>query len=204
MRQQMWGQLWGNGNIRSESHPAQTKTAAFLLTGDRAVNFSTSASILRRTCIGALSHELVSVKWWPDPHCHPLAHPCLYHPRSAERGCGRGHGPPGCKIPPKNACANSSKLCWCNTSAQRKRLALTAMLYPVGIDNTSIFGLVFPNIAAGCTAAICWCFTRHCCWHRNFQLSTSVFSWCVFNYSSSGSMKKIPRDCLAFSSIVSR
>ena len=35
--------------------------------------------------------------------------------------------------------------------------------------------LCFPNTAAGFPAAIYWCFTRHCCWHRNFQLSTSVF-----------------------------
>ena len=49
----------------------------------------------------------------------------------------------------------------------------------VGINNTSILGLVFPNIAASCPAAIYWCFTRHCCWHRNFQHLTSVFSWCV-------------------------
>ena len=40
---------------------------------------------------------------------------------------------------------------------------------------TSILGLVLPNIAAGFSAAMCWCFSRHCCWHRNFQLSTSVF-----------------------------
>ena len=45
----------------------------------------------------------------------------------------------------------------------------------VGIDNTSIFGLVFPNTAAGFPAAIYWCFTRHCCGHRNFKLSTRVF-----------------------------
>ena len=44
----------------------------------------------------------------------------------------------------------------------------------VGTNNTSTFGLAFPNTAAGFSAAIYWCFTRHCCWHRNFQLSTSV------------------------------
>ena len=49
----------------------------------------------------------------------------------------------------------------------------------VGIDNTSIFGLVFPNIAAGFTAAIQWCFTRHCCWHRNFPTFYERFSWSV-------------------------
>ena len=48
----------------------------------------------------------------------------------------------------------------------------------VGIDNTSIFGLVFPNIATSFLVAIYW-FFRHCCWHRHFQLSTNVFSWCV-------------------------
>ena len=41
----------------------------------------------------------------------------------------------------------------------------------VGIDNTSILGLVFTNIAAGFSTAICWCFTWHCCWHRNFHFS---------------------------------
>ena len=54
----------------------------------------------------------------------------------------------------------------------------TFQSYPyrfVGIDNTSIFGLAFLNTPAGLTAAICWCFTKHCCWHRNFLLSTSVF-----------------------------
>ena len=28
---------------------------------------------------------------------------------------------------------------------------------------------------AGFTAAFCWCYARHCCWHRIFQLSTIVF-----------------------------
>ena len=37
--------------------------------------------------------------------------------------------------------------------------------------------LSFPKTAAGFAAAIYWCFTRHCCWHRNFQLSTSVVVW---------------------------
>ena len=65
----------------------------------------------------------------------------------------------------------------------------------VSFDNTSIFRLVFPNTAAAFTAAIYWCFTWHCCWHRNFQLSTTVF------HGSSGSMKKIPRNLLAISSL---
>ena len=38
-----------------------------------------------------------------------------------------------------------------------------------GIDNTNIFGLVFLDVAAGFTAAIWWCFTRHCGWHREFS-----------------------------------
>ena len=45
----------------------------------------------------------------------------------------------------------------------------------VRIDNTSIFGLAIPNTAAGFTAAIHRCSTKHCCGHRNFKLSTSVF-----------------------------
>ena len=45
----------------------------------------------------------------------------------------------------------------------------------VGIDNTRIFGLAFPNTAAGFSAAIYWCFTRHCCWYRNSQLPAAVF-----------------------------
>ena len=48
-----------------------------------------------------------------------------------------------------------------------------------GIDNTSIFGPAFPNIAAGFPAAIHWCFTRHCCWHQNFPTFYERFSWCV-------------------------
>ena len=51
----------------------------------------------------------------------------------------------------------------------------TFQSYSQGINNTSIFCLVFPSIAAGFPAAIYWCFTSHCYWHRNFQLSTSVF-----------------------------
>ena len=45
----------------------------------------------------------------------------------------------------------------------------------VGIDNTSVFGLVFPNTSAAFSAAVYWGFKRHCCWHPYFQLSTSVF-----------------------------
>ena len=70
----------------------------------------------------------------------------------------------------------------------------------VGIDSTSMFGLVFHQIAAGFLAAICWCFARHCCWHRNFQLATSVFH-CVYKFFIIWLMKKIPRNCMALSSI---
>ena len=45
----------------------------------------------------------------------------------------------------------------------------------VGINNTSVFSLAFPNIAGGFTTAVYRYFARHCCWHRNFQLSTSGF-----------------------------
>ena len=45
----------------------------------------------------------------------------------------------------------------------------------VGINNTSKFGFVFRNIAASFPAAMSWCFTKHCCWHRNCQLSTNFF-----------------------------
>ena len=49
----------------------------------------------------------------------------------------------------------------------------------VGIDNAGKFSLVFPNNAAGFTAAIYWCFTRHCCC---IGISTFYerFSWCVY------------------------
>ena len=59
----------------------------------------------------------------------------------------------------------------------------TFQSYPqsfVDIDNTSTFGLFLPNTAASFPAAIYWCPTRHCCWHRNLQLSTSIFLWCVW------------------------
>ena len=45
----------------------------------------------------------------------------------------------------------------------------------VDIDISSIFDLVFLSTAAGFSASIYWCFARHCCWHGNFQLPTSVF-----------------------------
>ena len=45
----------------------------------------------------------------------------------------------------------------------------------VGINNTSIFRLAFSNFAVGFSTALYRCFAKHCCWHRNFQLSTSGF-----------------------------
>ena len=37
------------------------------------------------------------------------------------------------------------------------------------------FCLAFPNIAVGSSTALYGYFARHCCWHRNFQLSPSGF-----------------------------
>ena len=73
----------------------------------------------------------------------------------------------------------------------------------VNFDNTSIFGLVFPNSAAGFPAAIFKCSTQHCCWRRTFQLSTSIFDH-VSKSSSSSSMKKMPHKLLAWSFVVFR
>ena len=57
----------------------------------------------------------------------------------------------------------------------------------VGINNTRIFGLAFPNTAAG--------------FNRGYLLVfCKAFFMVNLNSSSSGSMKKIPRSCLALSS----
>ena len=45
----------------------------------------------------------------------------------------------------------------------------------VGVNNTSVFCLAFPNIAVSFPTALYRYFARHRCWHRNFQLSTSGF-----------------------------
>ena len=45
----------------------------------------------------------------------------------------------------------------------------------VGINNTSVFSLSFSNTAMGFSTVLYRYFARHCCWHRNFQLSTSGF-----------------------------
>ena len=70
----------------------------------------------------------------------------------------------------------------------------------VGINNTSVCCPAFPNIAVGFTTALYRFFARHCCWHRNFQLSPGGFILSL-NSSSFGSMKNIPLNCLALSSI---
>ena len=44
----------------------------------------------------------------------------------------------------------------------------------VGFNCTSTFCLVFSNCATGFPARTMLKFTRHCCWHRNFQLSSSI------------------------------
>ena len=67
----------------------------------------------------------------------------------------------------------------------------------VNFDNTSMFCLAFPNSAASFSTAVYWCFARHCCRHRNFQLPTSVLMF--LKSSSSGSMKNIPCNFLALS-----
>ena len=69
----------------------------------------------------------------------------------------------------------------------------------VSLNNTSIFCLVLSNCATGFPVLTKLKSTRHCCWHRNLQLSTSIFHFSL-NSSSSSSMKKIPRDLLALSS----
>ena len=97
------------------------------------------------------------------------------------------------------------KLFWCYSLLLRSPVRHTFQSYPhrfVGIDNTSIFGLAVHQYWGKFShAAICWCLTRHCCWHRNFPTFYELFFIvCPLNSSSSGSMKKIPRNCLALSS----
>ena len=45
----------------------------------------------------------------------------------------------------------------------------------IGINNTIIFRLAFPNVAVGFSTALYRFFARPCCWHWNFQLSASGF-----------------------------
>ena len=45
----------------------------------------------------------------------------------------------------------------------------------VSFDNTNVFCLVCSHGAASFPATSAqWSFTKHCCWHRNFQNSTSI------------------------------
>ena len=60
----------------------------------------------------------------------------------------------------------------------------------VSFHNTSMFCLTFPNTAVGFPTVVYWCFARHCCWYRNFQLPTSVFLMMFLKSSSSGQWSK--------------
>ena len=72
-----------------------------------------------------------------------------------------------------------------------------------GFNNTSIFCLVFSNCATSLPVLMKLKSTRRCGWHRNFPCSTRLFPY-TMNSSSSGSMKKKPRNLLALSSFGSR
>ena len=47
----------------------------------------------------------------------------------------------------------------------------------VGLNNTSTFRLVFSNCTTSFPVQIMSKSTKHCGWHRNFQLSTSIFHY---------------------------
>ena len=70
----------------------------------------------------------------------------------------------------------------------------------VGINNTSEFCLAISNTAVGFSTALYRYFARHCCWHRNFQLSTSGFD-CELEFFIVWFNKNIPLNCLALSSL---
>ena len=70
----------------------------------------------------------------------------------------------------------------------------------VDIDNTSIFGVAFPNTAAGFAAAIYMCFYNALLLASKFPTLYERFFKVRLNSSSSGSMKKIPRNCQSLSS----
>ena len=69
-------------------------------------------------------------------------------------------------------------------------------------NNTSVFCLMFSNTAAGVPAALAyWSFTRHWCCHRNFHSNFPLAFFMIrMNSSSSGPIKKLPRNLLALSS----
>ena len=64
----------------------------------------------------------------------------------------------------------------------------------VGLNNTSIFVVCFPTVPE---AALCWWSwnLKQCCWHRNFQLSSSIFHQMLEFF-----IKEKPRNLLALSS----
>ena len=44
----------------------------------------------------------------------------------------------------------------------------------VGFNSTSVYCLVFSNCATSFPILVTLRFARHCCWHRNYQLSTRI------------------------------
>ena len=45
----------------------------------------------------------------------------------------------------------------------------------VGLNNTRIFRFALSNCATSFPVLLKLHSTRHCCWHRNFQLSSSIY-----------------------------
>ena len=70
----------------------------------------------------------------------------------------------------------------------------------VGIVNTSIIGLVFPDTAAGFLAHFTGVLQGVAAGIGTSNFLRAFFMVYVKNYSSSGSMKKIPRNLLTLSS----
>ena len=62
---------------------------------------------------------------------------------------------------------------WCLCTAPS---CLCPVLSSASTTQTN-FVLRFPNVAVGLSTALYWYFARHCCWHRNFQLSSSSFDF---------------------------
>ena len=67
-----------------------------------------------------------------------------------------------------------------------------------GFNNTSVFCLVLSTCATGFPVLMKLNSTRHCCWHWNFQLSTSFFFSLEFFIIKFN--KEIPRNLLALPS----
>ena len=70
----------------------------------------------------------------------------------------------------------------------------------VSIDNTSVFGLAFPNTAAGFSRQFSGVLQGIAAGIGISNYLRAFFMVC-FNYSPSGSMKKIPRNFLVLSSL---